>query len=74
MAALGQALPPQARSGLALLLRRGLWGWVRAMAQGNELECAGRFATHKLATPRQQSAVIQILATMAMKANTRRAT
>ena len=74
MAALGQALPLHARSGLALLLRRGLGGWVRAMAQGNELECVGRFATPKSVMPRHHSAVIQILATMAMKANTRRAT
>lgn len=74
MAALGQPLPLEARSGLALLLRRGLWGWVRALGQGAALECAGSFATHRSTTPRQHSAVIQILAVMAMKANTRRAT
>jgi hypothetical protein len=30
--ALGNALPPEARSGLTLFLRRGLWGWARASA------------------------------------------
>jgi hypothetical protein len=29
-AALGDALPPEARSGLALFLRQGMWGWARA--------------------------------------------
>ena len=32
MAALGQALPPEARCGLMLFLRRGMWGWARVMA------------------------------------------
>jgi hypothetical protein len=31
MAALGDALPPQARSGLMLFLRRGMWAWGRAL-------------------------------------------
>ena len=30
-AALGEALPLKARSGLALFLRRGMWGWARAL-------------------------------------------
>src|SRR5207244_6522925 len=28
-AALGEVLPPEARCGLMLLLRRGMWGWPR---------------------------------------------
>src|SRR5215467_12295714 len=28
MAGLGEALPPAARSGLMLFLRRGMWGWA----------------------------------------------
>ena len=31
-AALGDALPPDARSGLMLFLRRGMWGWTCALA------------------------------------------
>lgn len=30
-AALGEAVPLKARSGLLLFLRRGMWGWVRAL-------------------------------------------
>lgn len=30
-AALGTALPPEARSGLTILLHRGMWAWVRAI-------------------------------------------
>ena len=31
-AALGEGLPVEARSGLTLFLRRGMWGWARAIA------------------------------------------
>jgi hypothetical protein len=31
-AGLGHALPPEARGGLMLFLRRGMWGWARALA------------------------------------------
>jgi hypothetical protein len=34
MAMLGEALPPEARSGLMLFLRRGMWGWARSLAVG----------------------------------------
>ncbi|WP_024882266.1 hypothetical protein [Methylosinus sp. LW3] len=30
-AALGEALPLMARSGLMLFLRRGMWGWAKAL-------------------------------------------
>lgn len=30
-AALGTALPPEARSGLTILLHRGMWAWVGAI-------------------------------------------
>lgn len=32
VAALGEALPPEARSGLMLFLRRGMWGWALSLA------------------------------------------
>jgi hypothetical protein len=31
-AVLGDALPPEARAGLLLFLRRGMWGWARTVA------------------------------------------
>ena len=74
LAALGQPLPLEARSGLALLVRQGMWGWARALGQIAAQDRAGSCLTPRSATPRQPNAVIQILAAMAMKANTRRAT
>ena len=32
-AALGTALPPEARSGLTILLHRGMWAWIRAIVR-----------------------------------------
>ena len=37
-AALGAALPPEARAGLLLFLRRGMWGWARAVAAMSTFE------------------------------------
>lgn len=73
MAALGQPLPPDARDGLALLLRQGMWGWARALGRVGAQERAGNRATPRSTAPRQHNAVVRILAAMAMKANIRRA-
>jgi len=73
MASLGQPLPVEARTGLALLLRRGMWSWARAVGQVTAQERAGNCATLNSTTPRQHNAVVQIFAAMAMNANTRRA-
>jgi hypothetical protein len=35
-AALGTALPPEARSGLTILLHRGMWAWVRAIVRARD--------------------------------------
>ena len=74
LAALGQPLPLEARSGLALLARQGLWGWAQALGQIAARERAASCSAPRSAAPRQPNAVIQILAAMAMGANTRRAT
>ena len=73
VAALGQALPPEARSGLALLLRRGMWGWARALAPATAAEQPICSSSPKSTAACQHSAVIQILAAMVMNANNRRA-
>ncbi len=73
MAALGQPLPLDARSGLALLLRQGMWAWALAMGRVAAQERAGNCAAPMSTAPRQHNAVVQILAAMAMKANIRRA-
>jgi len=72
-AALGDALPLQARSGLMLFLRRGMWGWAQAL-------------TTTASSPREQiypssaawpahgghSAVVHVLAEIAMSIHDRR--
>ena len=73
MAALGEALPPEARSGLMFFLRRGMWGWARTLAAAS----AGQMPTHEpsssLTAPCEWKAVIHVLAAMAMNTNHRRA-
>jgi len=68
-AALGEALPLKARSGLMLFLRRGMWGWAQAL-------------TAAASSPREptiwpahggHSAVVHVLATIATSIQERRA-
>jgi hypothetical protein len=75
-AALGHALPPEARSGLMLFLRRGMWGWARAM-----VIAAARMSPQPSCPPALNCApwgesrtLIHIFAAMAMGANNRGAT
>ncbi len=69
-AALGEALPLMARSGLALFLRRGLWGWARALtaAANAPREPISRPAA---AWPMHggRNAVVHVLATIATNIN-----
>ena len=75
-AALGHALPPEARGGLMLFLRRGMWGWARAMAR------AGASMSQQPSRPPalnwepsgESRTLIHIFAAMAMSANNRGAT
>ena len=73
-AALGEALPLKARSGLALFLRRGMWGWARAL-----ISAAGipqELVTQSLAgRPAYggHSAIVHVLATIATSIGERRA-
>ena len=72
-AALGLPLPLEARSGLALLLRRGLWGWIRALGRVADAASPRCSPLPESTVPRQRSDMVHILAAMAMKANQRRA-
>ena len=45
MAALGEALPPTARSGLMLFLRRGMWGWAQTLAAASPVQQPVRIAS-----------------------------
>jgi hypothetical protein len=71
--ALGGGLPLEARSGLALFLRRGMWGWAHAVAV---LSTSPQPARSSLATStpeNEQRAVIHLFAAMAMRSTKRRA-
>jgi hypothetical protein len=69
MAALGEALAPEARTGLMLLLRRGMWGWARALA---EVRMPARPLRPSTSTPSHPSkAVIRLFAAMANNPNDR---
>jgi hypothetical protein len=76
-AALGQALPLEARCGLMLFLRRGMWGWVRAlaMASGNvsQQQPIGSPSLGFTASD-QYRAIIHVFAAMAMNVDHRGAT
>ena len=71
-AMLGEALAPDARSGLVVLLHRGMWGWVRALSvEPARLESTpSRSSTP--AQPNDRRAIVCLLAGMAMAINDRR--
>jgi len=72
-AALGAALPPEARSGLAFFLRRGMWGWAQAVAISSTPRWPTR-AVFVTSTARdEQRIVIHLLAAMAVRSNKSRA-
>jgi hypothetical protein len=68
-AVLGDALPPEARTGLLLFLRHGMWGWARAVAT----MCAPQRPTGSRplngTIPQERRAVVHILAAMIVNAN-----
>jgi hypothetical protein len=74
-AMLGEALPPEARSGLIVFLRHGMWEWARTLTLGT----LGREPLHVSPSssadptePGERRAVIHLLAAMAMTINDRR--
>jgi hypothetical protein len=71
-AMLGEALPPDARSGLIIFLRRGMWSWVRILTvEPARLEPIPARSL-MLAELIERRAVIGLLAGMAMAINDRR--
>ena len=65
--ALGDALPPEARAGLMLFLRRGMWGWARALAT-NASERPANSRPSNWKAPDEYRSVIHIFAAMAIRA------
>lgn len=71
-AALGQALPPTARSGLVLFLRRGMWAWVRALIPDVVTVRAAGLSPPDRPVAYRHDALVHILTLMAMSTNDRR--
>jgi hypothetical protein len=68
-AVLGDALPPEARAGLLLFLRRGMCAWARAAAMiGTLPEPIGSRPTN-WKMPEELRAVVHIFAAMAIHAS-----
>lgn len=72
MAALGEALPPEARSGLLLFLCRGMWGWARTLAAQSVREEPTPAPSPTPTAPCEREAVIRVLAAMAIDTHYRR--
>ena len=67
--ALGGALPPEARAGLLLFLRRGMWAWARALASNGAIERSASSRPSNWKVPDEYRTVIHIFAAMAIRAN-----
>jgi hypothetical protein len=65
-AALGDQLPVEARSGLALFLRRGMWGWVRTAVVPRAAAPTRRSIPRSSPSENDQT-VIHLLASMVMR-------
>lgn len=68
-AALGAALPPDTRGGLALFLRRGMWSWSRALVTANVSRQVIRPASDSTAPHERKT--VQLFAAMAMNPDKR---
>ena len=73
LAGFAEPLPPEARSGLVVFLRRGLWAWAQALAAASAPQQPTRSATSSSIAPHQQKSVIQVFAAMALNSNHGRA-
>lgn len=70
-AALGGALPPDARAGMMLFLRRGMWGWSCALAT-REPAIASRRTNRD--PPDECRTIVYIFAAMAIRTSIQGAT
>ena len=70
-AGFGDSLPPEARSGLTLFLRRGMWGWARALTAAPR---ASQEQTWPSSAPLSimhdgRSSIVRLLASIAVGSN-----
>ena len=73
MAALGEPLPPEARSGLMHFFSRGLWGWARTLAAPSLPQKPTPASSSSPTAPCERKAVIHVLAALAITTPDRRA-
>jgi hypothetical protein len=66
-AALGERLPLEARSGLVLLLRRGMWAWAQATAAPSTTPRPTRSSLPCSTAVEERRAVVHLLAALAMR-------
>jgi len=71
-AALGEALPLKARSGLMLFLRRGMWGWAKALTATASSPQEQTYPSAAWPAHGGYSAIVHVLATIAMSIHDRR--
>jgi hypothetical protein len=71
-AALSARLPLEARSGLALFLRRGMWGWAQAASLAATATRPTRSFFPAPTAEDEQRTVIHLFAAMAMRSTKRR--
>lgn len=68
-AALGDRLPLEARSGLALLVRRGMWAWARAATPPGPAPQPRQWPFRHSSSDDDQRTVVRLLAALAMGPN-----
>jgi hypothetical protein len=72
MAALGEALPLTARSGLMLFLRRGMWGWTQTLVAASPVQQPVHTSSLTPPVRNERTAIVHVLATIAMSTHDRR--
>lgn len=66
-AALGEPLAVEARAGLALFLRRGMWAWARAAAVPRHASRPAQLRLPTSTTDNEQRVIVRLFAAMAMR-------
>jgi hypothetical protein len=72
-AALGAPLLPEARHGLLLLLRRGMWAWTQAVATAAVVPPPTRGTAPGSPSPPELPGVVHVFAAMALSSRHRSA-
>ena len=72
-AVLGEGLNLESRNGLALFLRRGMWGWAQTAATPITPPRPTRCSIARSSVEREHEAVVHLLAALATRSTNRRA-